>query len=154
MPELRCPIINLEFLRDTKERKVYVPKYVHLVVRPCPEPPTQLEVTLDLIQFIEANYFNMSDVEQQNYQKLVYHLHKRQANRQWLLNVQANITAGGQYYFNKNYRPPKQERQRIEHQIDNSNGFFSNLPVSKNKRPSKKVLALIEPRSVREERNY
>ena len=40
MPELRCPIINLEFLRDTKERKVYVPKYVHLVVRPCPESPT------------------------------------------------------------------------------------------------------------------
>ena len=40
MPELRCPIINLEFLRDTKDGKVYVPKYVHLVVRPCPEPPT------------------------------------------------------------------------------------------------------------------
>ena len=88
------------------------------------------------------------------YEKLVYHLNKRPANREWLLNVISTITAGGHDYFNKNYRPPKQERQRIEHQIDNSDGFFSNLPVSKNKRTSKKVLALIEPRSVREERNY
>jgi hypothetical protein len=100
----------------------------------------------------------MSAVEQPTYEKLVYHLHKRQANRQWLLNVLATITAGGHDYFNKNYRPPKQERQRVEHEIDNSDGFFSNLPVSasnaKKGRTSKKVLALIEPRSVREERNY
>jgi len=50
--------------------------------------------------------------------------------------VISTITAGGHDYFNKNYRPPKQEKQRIEHQIDNSNGFFSNLPVSKNMIPT------------------
>jgi hypothetical protein len=40
MPDLHCPITTLEFLRDTKEGKVFVPKYVSLIVRPCPEPPT------------------------------------------------------------------------------------------------------------------
>jgi len=89
------------------------------------------------------------------YERLVYHLNKRQANRQWLLNVLSTITGGGHDYFFKHYRPPKQERQRTEVLVDNSDGFFSNLPVSSKKgKTSKKVLSLIEDRAVREERNY
>jgi len=40
MPDFNSPIITLDFLRDTKNGKVYVPLYSSLILRGCPEPPS------------------------------------------------------------------------------------------------------------------
>ncbi len=73
----------------------------------------------------------MSDLELPMYQGLVWHLSKRPANRQWLLNILSSITGGAHPFFDKNYRPPKIVRERVEYQIDNKDGFFNNIPISK-----------------------
>jgi hypothetical protein len=71
MPDYNTPIITLDFLRDIRHSSVCCPRYTDLKLGPSPDPPTQLEATLELITVIESNYVNMNAVELPRFEKLV-----------------------------------------------------------------------------------
>ena len=55
MPDFNQPIITMDFLREVKDKHVYVPQYVDVKLRPCPDKPTQLEAAAELTLMIEEN---------------------------------------------------------------------------------------------------
>ena len=79
----------------------------------------------------------------------MYHLNKKPANLQWLLHVLSTITEGNHLFFQKDYRPPVQRTSNVV-EVDNGDGFFSNLPKSKKPRKSAgRALGLLESADAR-----
>jgi hypothetical protein len=47
-----------------RERKIYCPKYEELNLRPCPNPPSELDVRDELVQLIQANINQVGPADQ------------------------------------------------------------------------------------------
>ena len=94
----------------------------------------------------------MSDDERPKYNRLAWHLAKRSANRAWILAVLSTLTSGGHPFFHRSYRPVRPERKTIDADIENYDGFFSNLPTKepKNGRKAKKASFLVKTKADRD----
>ena len=99
MPDFNQPIITMDFLREVKDKQVYVPQYVDVKLRPCPDKPTQLEAAAELTLMIEENVDKIPERDKCRYLNLVAHINKRSANVQWLLNILSTLTDGTHRFF-------------------------------------------------------
>ncbi len=154
--DFNSAIITRSFLHDVRHGIVDCPRYSDLKLSPCPEPPTMLEATADLLNFLELNYVDMSQANLPKFQCLVAHLEKRSPSRPWVLVVLSTLTAGGHTYFEKNFRPAKRKHAAEVEQIENADGFFTNFPTSKlgknSRQSTQRALALIESKETRAEK--
>jgi hypothetical protein len=87
----------------------------------------------------------MTSQERPLFERLVFHLNRKAANRLWLLYVLSTITNGGNHpYFDRDYRPIKLRPSNTV-DVDNHDGFFSNLPKSlKPKKCAGRALSFVE----------
>jgi len=94
----------------------------------------------------------MSDDERPKFNRLAWHLTKRPANRAWILAVLSTLTNGGHPFFHKSYRPVRPEKKTIDADIENNDGFFSNLPMRepKNGRKARKASFLVKTKADRD----
>ena len=60
----KCKFLNSEVLQMIRERKIYCPKYEELTLRPCPNPPSELDVRDELVQLIQANINQVGPADQ------------------------------------------------------------------------------------------
>ena len=62
--------------------------------------------------------------------RLYGYLENRTGDREWMLNVLMTITSGSHRFFSKEYRPTTLRALEADHSIDNTDNFFSGLPLS------------------------
>jgi hypothetical protein len=55
MPKLKGSFVTSEVLIAIRERRMYCPRFENMVLRPCPSPPSQLQVCQELIAVIEGD---------------------------------------------------------------------------------------------------
>jgi len=138
MPDFSTGICTKEFMLRVKNREFWVPKYDEVSLRPCPQPPKK-ELLVDAI----LQRFKDLSWSETGWTAEVALL----ANKEWLVNVLSTV-APKHRYFQKDYLPTPEElrnidqAQVIKRQVNNDDGFFTNLPnwtlkKGKSKRKSK-----------------
>ncbi len=64
----------------------------------------------------------------------------------------SSLAAGGYPFFSKNYRPTRPDFVKVDIQLNNADGFFSNLPVKSTTLKAKRASVMVESSKIRSER--
>lgn len=133
LPAYKSQIITCEWLMLVKKKRIWMPMYPEVRLAPCPNPPTKLEILDEMNRICEEKSFPFP-VDKRNILP----------DRAWCIAALSTLDPDHRF-FQKDYTPQKQQAQQQQEDelldlIDNTDGFYSNLPAkSKTKSKSKYV---------------
>ena len=139
VPDLKTSLCTKEFLLQVRTGEVFVPKLVDLKVSACPEPPTISAIQAELIRVIENGLPQVQQAQQPGFVNFIRHLRARAGDKEFMLDYLSTICDRDHPYFAKDYRPPKRQSAFVfeEFKVDNSDNFFTGLPISSSKSKKK-----------------
>ena len=84
---------------------------------------------------IENGLPQVQQAQQPGFVNFLTHLRARAGDKQFMLDYLSTICDRDHPYFAKDYRPPKRQSAFVfeEVKVDNSDGFFTGLPISSSK---------------------
>lgn len=113
-PALKSKFVNSEILIAIREGRIFCPRYENMIMRPCPCPPSQLEVRDELVKLIQNGIAQQAAEWRPRFQMLVEQLQRVPADRDWMLLVLSTLSQGDHVFFSKGYvAPPKQKAQNL-----------------------------------------
>lgn len=126
---------------QVRSGELYVPKYIDIRLRPCPEPPTKTTL-LAMVIFT---------LQQKGLRPMGGEIKKgRVPNQEWLLAVLSTLDSGNAI-FKKSYTPPpivsKRGYQKVE--IIDTDTFYEGLPALHKKRDLKASGKSLMPKKVK-----
>ena len=99
LPGLRSPICTVTFLHEVRNLTVWCPQKLLVHPHTCVQPPITRIVQAETVQQILGNLPAHNTPERQPAQRLAKYLQKRQASRNWLLDVLHSCLDGNHAYF-------------------------------------------------------
>ena len=116
MPSLSSSITTMHYMAMVRCGQYWTPRYVHIKMRPCPHPPSKELLLIEVQNYAQHSGLKTGIVNQS------------QVNIEWLLLALSTLYPDHPF-FHKSYEPERLIKK--EQLIDNSDGFFSNLPQSR-----------------------
>lgn len=129
LPKKKATIVNEAYLQKVKSGEFYCPKFTDVIARPCPDPPSR-EILLD--EVVKATTKVGKDIGASE---------GKLPDIPWLLTVLA-IHCPDHEVFHKDYLPPLPVPKKSDMVIDNSDGFYTNLPQLYKKKDLKSISKL------------
>ena len=129
LPKLKSSVVTEKYLNGVRDKKYYCPKYSDLKTLPCPDPPGKEFLLDEVMKFTNAKRLDIGAVE------------GKVPDSDWLLQVLA-ILSPDHDVFRKDYMPPIKEVKKEDLVVDNSDNFFSGLPLLKKKKDFKTISKL------------
>ena len=137
LPKQSAAICTVPFMHEVRQGAVWCPMKDAIRAHTCLQPPSRAEVQQEVITLMQAHVPDEGTTERASVVRFIKYLHKREADRAWLLDVLYTCTQGTHLYFGRDYRAPP--RRRGPDPVDellllnNADGFFSGLPPSRSK---------------------
>jgi hypothetical protein len=111
LPPISCSIVTLDWMHEVRAGNIPCPKYGAVTEMPCPFPPPKSKV-IEELQRVGGHDFGITST--------------REPSLHWCLRALATIDSG-HLFFRKDFLPDDKKLGSRD-EVDNSDGFFSNLP--------------------------
>ena len=122
VPALKSKYCTLKTLLAVKRGVLFGLKYQDIMFREITHPPNKKVLLEKLIGYVQAAGGDLGATDKKgNY-----------PDKEWMINVIATLSKGQDEILQKNYMPPRAERDRSSslpaRMVDNQDGFYSNVP--------------------------
>ena len=117
LPKMTSALCTLEWLKAVKEKKLWCPYWSEMQFRECASPPTMTVIMEELDQLLQLQGKRI----QLDPQK------PKWPDQEWALRAISALNPDHEF-FHKKYRPPAKLKKEKEGMVDNSDGFFDDLP--------------------------
>lgn len=131
LPDRKSSIIAQKYMNSVRTTELWCPKFNEIHPLPCPDPPKKAYL-LDELKLTVGDRWSSLGISA-----------KKVPDKQWILAVLGSLNPNHQV-FQKSYRPPVNLVKKEDKVIDNSDDFYSSLPMLVNKRDLKAKSKLTE----------
>ena len=139
LPSFKSSLCSLDYMEKVRSGTVHCPRHAEIRLLPCAAPPTKEFLLAELNRVAQKKGLDLGISE------------KKQPNRDWMLAVLSTMEPTHKI-FRKDYVPPlKVQSVQLSKIVDNSDGFFDQLPKLTKKRDLKARSHLKELRVFRKQ---
>ena len=130
LPGLREPITTLRFLKHVRSKRYWCPNASeHVALKPCADTPARKELAA-ICYDVMVRFRSLGEPYDSGLRRTAKWIRKRPPHTDWLIVVLSTIDPDNAI-FSRDYVHKKQVQSVAEraHQVDNSDDFFTGLPM-------------------------
>ena len=130
LPSEKSSISTTDFLREVREKTVWVPELAKMSFRACVNPPSNASLSVSIQEMIANADYNGDKDGEARYKRLALYLGRYSADQQFLLGICATLSPE-MCIFQRDYKPPqarKPEQMGMPF-VSNADKFLDGLPT-------------------------